>query len=109
MIHAIHSKSSNKKIWKLGEAAGMEEIQQIHDRKMFTPVDWRTLTREQKKMALESLIFIKEKRCGRLKRQSCADGIKQRYLYTKEETASQTVAIESVFITSVINATKNET
>ena len=96
------SKAAIKKFGKCGEAAGLEEMQQLHDRKVFTPVDWKELTKEQQQSALESSIFIKEKRDGRLKGRSCTDGRKQRDLHTKEETAGLTVAMESVFLTAAM-------
>ena len=60
-------KAATKKFGENGEAAGLEEMQQLHDRKVFTPVDWKESTKEQRQSALESLIFTKEKRDGRLK------------------------------------------
>ena len=49
-------------------------------------------------------MFLKEKRTGEIKGSGCADGHKQRATLTKEETSSPTVAIESVLISSTIDA-----
>jgi hypothetical protein len=65
------------------------------------------LTEQQKDGALKSLMFLKEKRCGRVKGRFCADGRKQREIYTKEEAASPTVMHESVMLTSIIDAKEN--
>ena len=62
------------------------------------------LTTEQKKAALRYLMFLKEKRCGRIKGRGCADGRKQRLYKTKEETSSPTVSLESLFLTCLIDA-----
>jgi Reverse transcriptase (RNA-dependent DNA polymerase) len=53
---------------------------------------------------LNSIIFIKQKRCGRIKARACADGRPQRALYEKSEASSPTVKTESVILTSVIDA-----
>jgi hypothetical protein len=59
---------------------------------------------EDKKKALSSLIFLKEKKSRVLKVCSCANGIPQREPIAKEEAAAPTIALESVFITSTIDA-----
>ncbi len=53
------------------------------------------------------LIFLKEKRNGTVKAQSCANGSVQRDHIAKEEAASPTVALESVFVTAAIDAREN--
>eukprot|EP00957_Ditylum_brightwellii_P054951 4164505-Ditylum_brightwellii.AAC.1 len=63
-----------------------------------------SLTEAQKHDALRAIMFLKEKRCGRIKGRTCADGRKQRETIAKEDAASPTVAPESVIITSVIDA-----
>ena len=52
-------------------------------------------------------MHFKKKRNEKNKGRSCADGQPQRKVYTKEELGSPTVATESVFITSTINAFEN--
>ena len=51
-------------------------------------------------------MFLIEKRDGRTKTHACADGSSQRRRkgYKKEDSASPTVATDSVFITGVIEA-----
>ena len=87
-----------------GKKAANDEMQQLHDMKTFTPVHAHELTKEQKRRALSSLIFLKEKSCGKIKGRSCADGRPQRETMTKEETTSPTVMNENVFITATIDA-----
>ena len=62
---------------------------------------------EEKKKALSLLIFLKEKQNGTVKAQSCTNGSVQQLHVTKEEAASPTVALESVFVTSTIEAREN--
>jgi Reverse transcriptase (RNA-dependent DNA polymerase) len=50
------------------------------------------------------LMYLKQKRCGRIKARGCADGRKQCDYKTKKETSSPTVSTEAVFLTTVINA-----
>ena len=62
------------------------------------------LTREDKKKALQYLMFLKEKRSGRIKGRGCADGRKQRLYKSKEETSSPTISLEALFLTCLIDA-----
>ncbi|KAG7339953.1 reverse transcriptase RNA-dependent DNA polymerase [Nitzschia inconspicua] len=48
-------------------------------------------------------MFLKQKRCGKIKARGCADGRKQRLYKTKEETSSPTVSIEGLFLTCIID------
>ena len=49
-------------------------------------------------------MFLKQKRCGRIKGRGCADGRKQRVWTTKEDATSPTVSTEAVLLTSIIDA-----
>jgi hypothetical protein len=51
-------------------------------------------------------MFLKKKRCGHIKGRGCADGQKQRLYTTQEEASSPTVAIESVMLSCVIDASE---
>jgi hypothetical protein len=87
----------------------MAEMSQLHDRHTFQPVHVSSLTERQRKEALGSLIFLKEKRCGRIKAKACADGRSQRLLYNKHETSSPTVKTESVILSAVQVAAERRT
>jgi hypothetical protein len=87
-----------------GRKAVSKELQQMHNMVAYTPVDARTMTREQKLEALESLMFLIKKRCGRIKARACTNGSKQRVYIRKEDAASPTVGTDSVFITGAIEA-----
>ena len=62
------------------------------------------MIRQEKLGALRSVIFLKKKRCGRIKARLCADGRPQRKLYQKSDAASPTVKTESVMLTAVQEA-----
>jgi hypothetical protein len=50
-----------------GDEILLAEMSQLHYRKTIKPVPADSMTREQKRQALRYLIFLKEKRCGRIK------------------------------------------
>ena len=53
---------------------------------------------------LKSHIFLKQKRTGEVKGRAVAGGNKQRGYIDKEDASSPTVAIESVILTSIVDA-----
>jgi hypothetical protein len=87
-----------------GVAAVKKEMLQLHDRKVMEPRHAADLTPAQKQEALAYLMFLKRKRCGKIKGRGCADGRKQRAYTAREDAASPTVATESVFLTTMIDA-----
>jgi hypothetical protein len=76
----------------------------MHNMCVFRPVLKADLTLEEKRKAISSLMFLKEKRDKTVKGRFCADGRKQRGDWTKQESTSPTVSTESVFLTAVIDA-----
>jgi hypothetical protein len=87
-----------------GIKAVQEELRQLHDRNLLTPVDGRTL--QERQAALPYLMFLKQKRSGKIKGRGCADGRRQKSYSNKEDTSSPTVSIESVMLTSIIEASE---
>ena len=87
-----------------GTEAVFAEMKQLHERNVCEPVHTEDLSIEQKSKALGYLMFLKQKRCGRIKGRGCADGRKQRIWTTKEDSTSPTVSTEAVLLTSVIDA-----
>ena len=105
IVMTQHSIKKGLKLYgEAGAEAVVSEMQQLHDRDVIEPKSANMLTNEEKKKALHYLMFLKKKRCGRIKGRGCADGRKQRIYKTKEETSAPTVAIESLFLSSVIDA-----
>ena len=93
------------KIWgNRGEDAVFSELQQLHLRNVFTPVVPESLSPMEKKKALESHLFLKEKRDLSIKGRLVAGGNKQRSFTPQTEATSPTPHTESVFITSTIEA-----
>ncbi len=85
--------------------AVMKELCQFNTYNVFEPLEANSLSDKEKNGALSSLIFLKEKRNGTVKARSCAKGSVQQDHVAKEQAASPTVALESVFVTATIDAT----
>ena len=73
-------------------------------RKIIVGCKASSLTSSQHKATLQYLMFLKEKRCGKVKAWGCADGCKQRLYKTTDETSSPTMNVEALFITCLIDA-----
>ncbi len=93
-----------KQFGKQGETAVTKELDQYNKYAVFELKHVRDLSEEDKKKALSSLIFLKEKKSGVIKACSCTNGSSQREHIAKEEAAVTTIALKSVFITSAIDA-----
>ena len=93
-----------KKFKSKGKEATMSEMKQLDDREVYTPIKVEQLTQKERAQAMESLLFVVEKRDGRIKARFCANGSTQREYVNRDEAASPTVTTESIFITSVIDA-----
>jgi hypothetical protein len=87
-----------------GVSAAEDELTQLHVMDTWEVQDPSKLSRVDKVKALSSLMFLKEKRNGKVKGRACINGAPQRAYIPKEEAASPTVSIESVFITAAIAA-----
>ena len=93
-----------KKFKQKGFDAAKGEMKQLHDRSCWQPIDVATMTPTEKAKALESLIFLVEKKDGRIKARHCANGSKQRNWINAEEAASPTVMTDSILLTAGIEA-----
>lgn len=80
------------------------EMKQLHMRDTFKPMHWKELTHTQKQTVLESHMFLKEKRDGKIKGRTVAGGNKQRDYISKEDASSPTVSTEAVLLTCIIDA-----
>ena len=54
-------------------------------------------------------MFLKRKRCGKIKSQGCADGRKQREFISNEEASSPTVLTPALMATCLIDAIEGRT
>jgi Reverse transcriptase (RNA-dependent DNA polymerase) len=102
--------SAAKGVQKHGQLAWnalKAEFEQFRQMDVFEPLDAFAMTEEQKSESLRALSVIKEKRCGKLKGRTVADGSAQREKYAKEDTGSPTVSSDALFLTILIDANEN--
>src|SRR5210317_1489638 len=104
LMQQVSLREGLRRFGEEGNRAALAEMEQLCMRDTFKPVLLRNLIPEKKKEVLESIMLLKQKRDGTIKGRNCADGRKQREFTSKEEAASPTVKLESVFLTSVIEA-----
>ena len=104
LIETFSLKRGLAKFGEKGEEAAFGEVKQLHQRECFKPIHPDDLTPRERKKVLESLIFLVEKRDGRIKARACANGSVQRAWMHKDDAASPTAAVESILLTSVIDA-----
>ena len=71
---------------------------------MVSPRRIKKLTSDEIKNALPYLMFLKRKRCGKIKGRGCADGRGQREFISKEEASSPTASLYAIILTSLIDA-----
>ncbi len=93
-----------KRFGERGEIAVTKELDQFNKYKVFAPKHTYDLLEEDRKKALSSLIFLKEKKNETIKARSCVNESVQREHIAKEEAAAPTVGLDSVFLTSTIDA-----
>ena len=87
------------KVWGgRGMSAVKAELSQIHYKNVLKPPNPKTLTFGQKRRALESYVFLEEKRDLKIKGRMVGGGNKQRSYASKQEASSPTSYIESVFL-----------
>ena len=108
VAHLIMTQLSMKAgLKKWGEQASggvTEELAQLHYRDTFEPVDAKKMSKQEFKEALESHLFLKQKRDGKVKGRVVAGGNRQRDYISKEEATSPTVKLESVLLSAIIDA-----
>jgi hypothetical protein len=100
-------KAALKQWGKDAKAAVEAEAKQLHWHNSFRPLHWKDVNKEKRKQILESHVFVKKKRTGRIKAHKVAGGNKQRDFISKENASSSTVAMESVLLTSLVDAQEN--
>ena len=92
------------KFGQRGYDGAFKEMQQLHDRTCFRPLHARDLTDTERARVIESLFFLTEKRDGRIKGRTCANGSVQRAWMGREDASSPTATTEGVLITAAIDA-----
>ena len=87
-----------------GDQASTKELDQLHRRECFTPISISDLTSDEKKKAVQALMFLSEKRDGTVKGRMVYDGSKTRLWIDKSKASSPTVSTESIMLTGIIDS-----
>jgi hypothetical protein len=104
LSHQMSVKAGLKMFGHEGAVPVMKELKQLIVMDVIKACFAHKQTQEQKRKALWYLMFIKEKRCGCIKGQGCANSCKQCIYKTKEETSSPTVSVEALFLSCIVDA-----
>jgi len=96
-----------KEFGSRGKEAAMKEMRQLHERMVFQPIMISELSPIERTRAMESLIFLAEKRDGSIKGRTCANGSNQRSFIQRDEAASPTAITESILLTALIDANEH--
>ena len=78
-----------------GRKAAFGEMKQLHDRVVFEPIRVEEMTQLEKRQAMESLIFLVEKRDSRIKARTCTNGSTQREYTDRDDAASPEQSMQS--------------
>ena len=73
-------------------------MKQLHDRSCFRPVHKCSLNKLEKQRAMESLLFLTEKRDKTIKSQQCANGSTQHIYMEHDEVMSLTISMEGTLL-----------
>ena len=87
-----------------GFEAAEKEMKQLFDQHCFVPVDIKTMSAEEKRKAQVALMLLAKKQDGSIKGQMVYNGKPTREWLSKEDAASPTTMLESLFLTSMIDA-----
>jgi len=93
-----------KKFDEKGRKAAGKELDQLHQRNCYTPIDTNNLTPEEKAQAMEALMFLQEKKGGTMKGRMVCNGRPTQEWLSREDLVSPTAALESIFLTNIIDA-----
>jgi len=97
--------SKGIELFKERAVAGLfKEYKQLNDMAVVGKASYEQLTDEDKKRALRAINLIKEKRDGKIKGRTCADGSKHRMFVPREDASSPTLAVESLMALLVVFA-----
>ena len=74
----VQFKARSEKFGDKGTKAAMDKITQLHIMDTWTAMDPSKITRKDHMQALSLLLFLKEKRTGKIKGRACINGAPQR-------------------------------
>ena len=104
---ALTQYSVNKGLKVFGEEGTQSvssETKNMDSMDAIEPMEARTMTRVEKISSLEYLMFLKNKRCDKIKGRGFFDGRKQQGHMIKEETSFPTVSTDGLLLSCIIDA-----
>ena len=90
-----------------GVKGGKKELDQLHRRTCFTPIDINSLTPDEKRQAQQALMFLTEKRTGEVKGRLVYNGKPTREWLSREDSSSPTASNESILLTATVDTKEN--
>ena len=96
-----------KKFGARGKEAVIKEIKQLHNRNSFKLLQVSKMSTQERRRAIEALMFLAEKRDGTIKGRQVYNGKPTREWLSREDSASPTVSLESIFLTAAIDGKEN--
>jgi hypothetical protein len=106
-VFAMMQMTAKEGLRRFGEQAAealIKEWIQLDEKDVFKGIHFKDVTSEQKSKALRLVQLIKEKRCGKIKGRTCADGRKQRNFINPDQATSPTVSTEALLLTLMVDA-----
>jgi hypothetical protein len=93
-----------KKFGQRGADAATKEMDQLHRRNCFTPIDVASMTMDERRKTVDALMFLGEKRDKSVKGRMVYNGKPTREWLSREDSTSPTAALESIMLTAIVDA-----
>ena len=94
-----------KELTELGYVATVKELDKnLIGKNVMDMLPAKSITHDMMKMSLGYLMFLKRKRCGKIKARGCADGRPQREYITKLESSLPCVKTHALFLSCLVDA-----
>ena len=93
-----------KKFGQRGADAATKEMDQLHQRNCFTPIDVASLSEDERRKTVDALMFLGEKRDKTVKGRMVYNGKPTREWLSREDSTSPTAALESIMLTAIVDA-----
>ena len=103
----LSSKKGIKIFGNKAVPAIVDDYEQLDRPSVFEPIHGKSLTCSQRLNALNVIDLIKQKRYGKIKGRTVADGRKKRDFYSKFETSSPALSLEGFLGTLAIDAAED--
>ena len=98
-------KKGLKVFGEAGKVAALKEVDQLYKRSCFTPINVKDLSnRERRKAQVAIMLLTKKTLTKEIKGRMVFNGKPTREWLSKEDTSSPTATLESIFLTTTIDA-----